>query len=199
MQLFLFVLSGFALTVGDMTAFVNSSMSLAITFLPNLLERRYDIGIDTPLVLWITASVFFHAFGAINLTGTNIYGTVWWWDHFTHALSASVVSAAGYISLRALEEHSNEIYIPRKFTFVFILIFVMAFGVIWEVLEFMLSELTSMIGTDTILSQHGLEDTMKDLVFDTAGGLIVAFTGEIYLNGMIEQLKEKLGEQISLD
>jgi hypothetical protein len=50
---------------------------------------------------------------------------------------------------------------------------------------------------ETILTQYGLEDTMKDLIFNTAGGMLVAITGEAYLNNTIQQLTEKLQNKVN--
>jgi len=37
---------------------------------------------------------------------------------------------------------------------------------------------------------------MKDIMFNTAGGMLVAFFGEIYLLGIIDQLRQKMEEKI---
>jgi hypothetical protein len=63
-------------------------------------------------------------------------------------------------------------------------------------MEFAISGAAEMLGGETILTLYGLEDTMKDLMFKTAGGIIVAIFGEIYLSGAIEQIREKFGEPI---
>lgn len=185
LSLILAVLGGFYL--GNTGIIVNSFVGLLITFVPSILERDYEITMNPLLVLWITSAVFFHAIGTYGP-----YRTVSWWDHFTHLLSSSVVAAAGYSTVRALDQHYDEISLPKKAIFVFILVFVMAFGVIWEVLEFGISGAAELLGSDTVLTQYGLEDTMKDLVFDTFGGLIVALTGEIYLVEFSDEIRSKL-------
>ena len=109
MQLSLLIISLTTLYLGDTKAFVNSWMALLITFIPSLMRRKYDVTLDISLSLWITSAVFFHAIGSVNLTGQNLYTMIPWWDHFTHALSASVVAAAGCIALRSIDEYSDEI------------------------------------------------------------------------------------------
>jgi hypothetical protein len=69
---------------------------------------------------------------------------------------------------------------------------VLAFGVIWEQLEFGISGAAEMLGGKTILTQYGLEDTMKDLMFNTAGGIIVALFGEVYLSDAVEDLRQRM-------
>lgn len=187
MQLLLLiaVIGGFYL--GNTGIIVNSLVSLAISFLPALLERDYEIVMDPALALWLTLAVFLHAVGTYGP-----YRIVWWWDHLTHVLSSSVVAGAGYIAVRALDEHYDQIKMPGRFMFVFLLIFVMTFGVIWELIEFGISGLADILGLRTVLTQYGLEDTLKDLVFDTVGGLLVAVLGSFYLEDFVGQIRKKL-------
>ncbi|WP_424004317.1 hypothetical protein ACOZ4I_06870 [Haloarcula salina] len=172
---------------GNPGIMVNSAVGIAVTQLPPVLERDHGIALDPALTLWITAAVFLHALGTAGLPGAeeNFYVTIWWWDHLTHALSSSVVAAVGYTTVRAIDEHSEEIYLPSRFTFVFILLFVMAFGVFWEVIEFAISLAAEMLDSDTILTQFGLGDTMLDLVFDTVGAVVVAIWGTAHLTDVV--------------
>ncbi|MFB6223194.1 MAG: hypothetical protein ABEH86_05915 [Haloarcula sp.] len=178
---------------GNVGIIVNSSVAIVVTQLPALLERDYGIALDPALTLWITAAAFFHALGTVGLPGAeeNFYVTIWWWDHFTHALSSSVVAAVGYTTVRALDEHTDEISIPPRFMFVFLLLFVMAFGVLWEVIEFSITLAAAATGNDTILTQFGLRDTMLDLVFDTIGAIVVALWGTAYLTSVELWLERK--------
>ena len=166
---------------------VNTAIGLFVSQLPALLERDYDIPLDTGLTLWITGAVWLHALGTVGLPGSeqNFYATVWWWDHVTHALSSSIVAAVGYTTVRAVDRHSDDIYLPPRFMFVFILLFVLAFGVLWEVIEFTLSEVAAMVGSTSVLTQYGLEDTMLDLVFDTIGAVVVAVWGTAHLTDVV--------------
>ncbi|MDY6768900.1 MAG: hypothetical protein SVW02_02220 [Candidatus Nanohaloarchaea archaeon] len=180
------VLLGFAaagVVEGRPAVIVNAVLGLAITFLPALLERDRGIVMDTGLVLWLTAAVFLHVVG-----GAGPYRSISWWDHLTHAFSASVVAAAGYTGFRAIEQHSPAVQFPRNLLFVFILIFVMAFGVIWELMEFGLGIAADLAGTAPFLTQYGLDDTMMDLVFDLIGGVTVALFGEAYILGLTDQV-----------
>lgn len=176
---------------------VNTAVALLVTQLPSLLERDYGIALDAGLTLWITAAVWLHAFGTVGLPGSeqNLYATVPWWDHVTHALSSSVVAAVGYTTVRALDRHSSEIYLPPRFMFVFILLFVLAFGVFWEVIEFALSELATVVGSESVLTQYGLEDTMLDLVFDTIGAVVVAVWGTAHLTDAVGVVTDWLDER----
>jgi len=180
---------------GSATIVVNALVALGVAQLPPLLERDFDIPLDPALALWLTAAAFFHAVGVVAPPGPEartIYGTIEWWDHFTHALSASVVAGAGYATTRALDAHSEDIVLPGSFVFVFILLFVMAFGVAWEVLEFALGVGARLVGNRSLLTQYGLEDTMMDLIFDLFGAVLVATWGTAYLADLSGRIEEFL-------
>ncbi|MCO8244572.1 hypothetical protein NKF25_10915 [Haladaptatus sp. AB643] len=166
---------------------VNTAVALALMELPAVLERDYHLPVDTGLTLWIVVPVFLHAVGTVGL-----YESVGLWDQLTHTLSSSLVAAAGYTTVRALDVHADSIYLPRKFMLLFILLFTLAFGVLWELLEFGLGGLATMTGTGSVLSQYSLENTMLDLVFDTVGGVIVAVWGATHLSNVSDAVAARL-------
>ncbi|SFG40631.1 hypothetical protein SAMN04488063_1939 [Halopelagius inordinatus] len=173
--------------------FVNTLFALGVTFLPGLFEHDYSVPLDAGLVLWITGAVFLHAWGTVGLPGIgSFYANVWWWDHLTHTLSATLVAAVGYSVARALDEHTESIYLPDRFMFVFILLFVVAAGVFWEVVEFLIGLAAGLTGADAVLTQYGLRDSMMDLLFNTAGGVVVALWGSSQLSGVVEHLVSRL-------
>lgn len=172
----------------------NAGVALAITYVPAVLERDYDVPMDTGLTLWITVAVFLHGFGVVGIPGTegSFYRDLWWWDHLTHALSSSVVAGAGYTLVRAVDEHTDEVHFPPRFTLVFVLIFVAAFGVFWEVIEFGVSGLAANLGSGTVLTQYGLDDTMLDLFFDLVGGFVAGVWGTAHLTDLSGHVAERL-------
>ncbi len=186
---------------GSVGIVVNASVAFAVTYLPAVLERDYNIPMDPTLVLWITTAVFLHAFGTVGLPGSPLspYRSVWWWDHLTHAFSASIVAAVGYTTVRALDNHTTSLRFPSEFLFVFILLFTIAFGVFWEVIEFAIGRFAAMTGSGSVLTQYGLDDTMKDLVFDTLGGVVVALWGAAYLSDVTGALTRKFNARSGED
>ncbi len=172
---------------------INTGVALAVTQLPPILERDYEIPMDPRLTLWITTAVFLHAFGTVGLPGSTrtLYTDIWWWDHLTHALSASLVAAVGYATVRAFDEHSDGVHLPPKFISVFILLFVIAFGVLWEILEFVIALSAEAFGVDAVLTQYGLGDTMLDFVFNSIGAVIVALWGGAYLTDVSGAIRKR--------
>jgi hypothetical protein len=140
--------------------------------------------------------VFLHALGTVSVVvdgqTLSLYRSTEFWDHITHALSASVVAAAGYVTARAYDLHDDRLHLPPKFMFVFILLVTLAFGVLWEVIEFTLGELGPVVGFSP-LTQYGLEDTLMDLVFDSVGAVVVATWGTAHLAGVVDAVRDRLG------
>jgi hypothetical protein len=176
---------------GNVGIVVNAGLAFLVTLLPAVLERDYDIPMDAGLTLWITTAVFLHAVGTLGpyKTGVTVMGIGW--DNVTHLLSSSLVAAIGYATTRAIDEHTDDVRLPPRFMFVFILMFVMAFGVVWEVIEFGVAGAASMLGSDAVLTQYGLRDTMRDLIFDLVGGVVVAVWGTAYLTDVVGALTEQ--------
>jgi uncharacterized membrane protein YjdF len=181
MQLILAGIVGYGVAFGAPKAITNGSMGLLITFVPAVMERRYDFPLDPWLGLWITLAVSLHTLGSAAL-----YSQIPWWDHITHAMSASLIAAIGYTFARAVDLHSDEIHIPKEFAFVFILLVVMSFGVIWELFEFGLDIVADRTGISMPLAQHGLDDTVRDTMFNSLGALLVAVFGQAHLTDVAE-------------
>ncbi|MGM0718280.1 MAG: hypothetical protein ACQET5_14160 [Halobacteriota archaeon] len=195
LQVLLAAILGFGLYTGNVVIAFDAAVGLFITQLPAVLDRRYGIVMDVWLVIWITMAVFLHALGTVPLPGLDfqsLYGATWWWDHLTHALSSSIVVASGYAATRALQEHTEYIHLGPKFMFAYLLIFVLAFGVIWELIEFYISVGADLFGIPEVLTQYGLDDTVLDLVYNSIGGMLVALFGTAHLAGISDQLGDRL-------
>ena len=187
MQLILAGIVVYGVVAGEAKAISNGTMGLLITFVPAAMERKYDFPLDPWLGLWITLVVFLHTLGSAGL-----YAQIDGWDHITHAMSASLIAAIGYTFARAVDLHSDEIHIPSRFAFVFILLVVMSFGVVWELFEFGLDIVADTTGISMPLAQHGLDDTIRDFMYNTLGALVVAIFGQAHLLGVAESITERL-------
>jgi hypothetical protein len=195
LQLLLVGIAAVGVRLGNPGVAVNAGIGLLASFVPALLRRNYGFTLGPGIALWITAAVFLHALGTLPLPGLNLetlYGTTWWWDHMTHALSSSIVAGVAYAVARALDEYTDAINMPPRFMFVYLLVFVMAFGVVWELLEFYISVVADLLGGPTLLTQYGLDDTVLDLIYNSVGGLLVALYGGVRLTGVSEQLRARL-------
>lgn len=95
----------------------------------------------------------------------NLYGALPVWDGLIHFDSGIMLAWLGMLLARRAEESAGA-PLPHWFSLTVILFTPMAFAAAWEICEFASDIL---IGT---VSQSGLEDTMRDIVAATLGGML---------------------------
>ncbi len=166
---------------------VNAGVALAVTFLPALLKRDLDVSPDPAVLLWVTAAVFVHAVGALG-----VYEAFSWYDEIAHALSASVVAAVGYATVRTLERHEEGVSFPDGFFVVVVVVITLALGVTWELVEFGVSGLASMLGSESVLVVYGVDDIALDIVFNGVGGVVVGVLGAGPFSDVARQVGRRL-------
>ena len=170
-----------------------SVLCLFISIIPSIFRRDLEIVLPFELNFWIVLALFLHVIGGFS----GFYDNVPYWDHITHAMSASLIAALGFVVVVSVDKYVETIYLPRPFLALFIIMFTMAFGVIWELMEFLNDQV---FGTRL---QYNLDDTMVDMMFDAFGGFVVGIAGYHYLTHttqehFVENLKvEKAKEKIS--
>ena len=141
------------------------------------LLRRFGVRIAPWQIVWISAALFFHPMGGLY----GLYRSIWWFDHLTHTMSATLVAAIGYTLVGAYRRRTG---VPRWVVPAFTIAFVMAAGHLWEVIE-----------TYTpLLTVYGPNDTLWDYVFDFVGGILVVAFGPRFLadgaTGLAEHVEE---------
>lgn len=172
------VLFAYGLLIQDVPTVVNAGLAFGVTLLPPVFERNVRVPLEPELIAWLTVAAFLHAIGSAGL-----YDLLGPWDNLTHAVSASLVAATGYATVRAIDLHSDRVYLPPQAMFGFLLVFILAVGVIWELAEFGVDLATQTLEVDAALAQHGIGDTVGDLFFDLLGGIVAATIGASYLTG----------------
>jgi len=138
-----------------------------ITLIPIFL--RVYLKIDLPYLfdVFFELSLIFHMDSSLY----NFLDFIPEYNKFTHFFSAVVVAFIFLISLFVFNEYHRGIAID-KFKILFdVQVITMAFGVIWEFMEWTSDEL---FGLNT---QPSLDDTMGDLFADTMGGLFIVIIG----------------------
>jgi hypothetical protein len=171
----------------NLSVVVNAAFALGVTLLPSFLARDFDVRLGSGLELIITFAVLLHSLGMIGL-----YDHIWWWDHLTHVLSGALVASVGYATARAFDDYSDAVTFPREFLAIYVFLFTVAVGVLWELVEQVGREIAIAWGFDPILVVYGLEDTMWDLVFDMIGAVVVALFARRELEGTVTALRRVL-------
>jgi len=179
LQVALAVLVGYGAAVGNPGLLVNGVLAFVVTFVPTVLEWRYDHHVDPRLDLWIAIAALLHGVGFLGLYDVQS-GPLSWYDQVAHAISASFVAGVAYTVLVAFDVRSSRVNFPEEFRFAFTVLFVAGFGVAWEILEFAVTGVTSALGSRGILIQYGKDDIVFDIVFNTLAGVAVALWGTRY-------------------
>ena len=160
---------------------------LVILVAPIILRKRFLINV--PLALTVAVGVF--AFVAFVLgDGLDFYGKYSWWDSLLHLFSGIVLGFIGlWVVHVLLADKSMTVFNNRFFLALFLLVFSLALGTIWEICEYSYDDLmgtntqqfmattTSSLITDEdipLTGHEALRDTMTDLTLDFFGSLIVA-------------------------
>ena len=160
---------------------------LVILAAPIILRERFLINV--PLALTVAVGCF--AFVALVLgDGLDFYGKYSWWDSLLHLFSGIVLGFIGlWVVHVLLADKSMTVFNNRYFLALFLLVFSLALGAIWEICEFSYDELmgtntqqfmlttTSSLITDEdipLAGHEALRDTMTDLILDFLGSLTVA-------------------------
>ena len=180
LQVSLLGLTVYGLATFQWATAANSGFALAVTVLPALLRREYGYAMDPGLVLWITVAMVLNAIGFMG-----IYSRYAWYDEITHTVSATLIAGFGYAAFRAFEEHSYEIDVPSTFRSVFIVVFVLAAAVFWEILEFGSELFAGFIGISAPLVVFGIFDIVTDMIFNIVGAVVVALWGTDHFSGLV--------------
>lgn len=148
---------------------LTAGLPLAVTFVPAFLRRDYDVPMDWGWTLWISLAVGLHALGSLWA-----YHRYPWYDSVAHVVSGSLVAATGYALTMAFVRHADGVDLPKAYRGAYLLVVVLAFGVLWENLEHAAELFGALTGGKPPNVQYGATDTAKDLLADAVGGLLVA-------------------------
>ena len=151
-----------------------SLATLILTFLPQRFAHFFGIELPrtvlTAMVIFIFATLFLGEVG-------DFYERFWWWDVALHFMSALSFGAMGFLLIFMLFEGDR--YAAPAWALAMLAFCVgLSIGALWEVFEYGMDEI---FGTN--MQKSGLVDTMEDLIIDTIGAAMGAFSGFLYMKG----------------
>ncbi|MFD1646948.1 hypothetical protein [Haloarchaeobius litoreus] len=191
LQVGLIAVLAFGVLARNVSVVVNALAGFGVTLVPAVLARDRDLLLDPRFTLVVSVAVFLHSIGMVGL-----YDRIWWWDHLTHTFSATIVAVIAYTVVWAVDVHREDIHLPPPFTGLFVLTFVVAMGVLWEVAEFLAREVAIFLGQEPVLVLYGLDDSMLDLLFNLLGAVTVTVFATTRLRRWGEQLAAWLDRQL---
>jgi len=161
-------------------------LAVGISLVPSLVQRNYNITLPFELDLLITLSIFLHTFLG---EGLDFYSRYWLWDKLLHVYGSAVFALLAFTIVYTLH-YTRKLRLTLPLIGLFTFAFSMAMGAMWEIAEF---------GVDNIFgsqSQHGLADTMIDLINDFAGGLAAAGLGVVYVKYSNPETRRRLAKPL---
>ena len=176
-EISLLAMAVYSLVWGSTYDFINCLFGMVLVALPVTLEAKDVLVLPFELVFIIFVDLFLYNFGIVAKLFDNM---AWLWSPMMHFMSTTLIAILGLMMVIVFDYYVDEIYLPRKWLWFFILIFAMSIGVFWEILEF---SADTFLGTNMQYSYGGVDptDTIEDLCYDLLGGTIVAILGPLYL------------------
>src|SRR4051794_20138101 len=145
---------------------------ILLTLVPAFLFRRYRVIIPPEFQLISALFVFLSLFLGSAL---DFYYKFWWWDLVLHTASGFLLGIIGFIVLFVLNQTDQ---MPRGIKPAFLCFFGVTFavtlGVVWEIFEFAMDRFWPALDMQSTGVGTGVVDTMKDLIVDTIGAIVVA-------------------------
>ncbi|MCT4796409.1 hypothetical protein [Exiguobacterium alkaliphilum] len=133
--------------------------------IPFILEKvfktEFDAKMKVAYILFLFASQYLGSIVGLYSNG--------WWDTFLHVLSGVFIAFLGYDFFSRLDDDIR-LEMPKRFVFVYIVVFAMAGAALWEMYEF-----TSDLVLNTTMQGNGNDDTMVDIIAGSLGGILAAF------------------------
>lgn len=164
--------------------------------LPDILEKKIKLVIPSKMI--IMYALFLYA--AIYLGEVrNFYYNIPHWDTVLHTFSGGMLGTLGFSVIVLLNKADKvPINLSPLFIALFTFCFAVTLGVIWEIYEFTFDGLLGLnmqkfaIKDGIQLIGHAaLRDTMKDLIVDTIGALVISCIGYVslrYKKGWVEKI-----------
>lgn len=156
-------------------------VTLALTFVPDYIERREKM--DIPDVLEVVIVLFIYC-GLFLSARYDLYNRFFWWDDLLHTLSGVIIGFIGFIVIYKIN-HNYSMDISPLLVAIFSFTFAVTLGVIWEIMEFSADVFLGTANqkwdrpaTEIMLGKpyqgSGLRDTMSDLIVDSVGAFITS-------------------------
>jgi len=178
---------------------------LFVLRIPRFIKNKYHFDIPNLLDFVLISFAFC---GFILGDVFNFYGKIPYWDSILHTFSGIVIAYIGFIVIEYLDkEYTIPISISPMFMSIIVVSVALAIGAIWEIGEYTVDDLFHvnnqqfMASTRSTLyddkdiplvGHEALNDTMKDLILDLGGAIVVASIGYFHLEHKQKKTKSHI-------
>lgn len=149
-----------------------ATVVFGLTLMPFVFQSWADIhipnGFVSAILVFIMMTIFLGEVG-------DFYERYWWWDIVLHTGSAIGFSMIGMVIVLALLR-GDRLAAPPYMLAIMAFSFAVAIGAVWEIFEYAMDQIFGLN-----MQKSGLDDTMEDLIVDSAGAFIGAVAGYFYL------------------
>jgi len=147
-------------------------LAFLLSLFPAVMSRRTHLnlssGIQSAIIVFIFASMYL---GEIK----GYYELFFWWDIMLHSISGIILGLIGFLLVFALTQNKkSDVRLSPFFIAFFAFCFAVTCGTIWEIFEYFMDTVFGMN-----MQKTGLDDTMWDLICDTASALATSVAGYI--------------------
>ncbi len=161
-------------------------IAVVSSLVPSIVQKNYHITLPFELDLLITLSIFLHIFMG---EGLGFYSRHLIFDNVLHLYGSGVSALLAFIIVYSLH-YTGKVKLTLPLIGFFTVIFAMAMGGMWEILEFAVDNFFGKHG------QKGLDDTMFDLIYDLMGGVVAAGLGMLYVRYSKPDARRRLAKPL---
>jgi hypothetical protein len=176
MQALIVITSVYSFYIGYYAATFFGLVAVGLSLIPKLVYRKLYVVVPWGVTFLIALTLFLYLAGYSYQWYLDLYP---YYNMFSRLIGSITVALLGFLALLIMMRVSTNLQFKRWQIFSFIVIFTLAFGVIWEIWEFTMDTLAKAYLTTPF--QQSNTDTMLDLIIDLAAGMIVAVLGTFYL------------------
>ena len=189
-----------------------SLFGILVVNLPSILERRFmwriPAGFSAAFTLFLFAAIFLGEAG-------DFYYRIPIWDDLLHLSSSMMLGLLGFSLIDILNNRKTHTSLSLSpfFVSLFSVTFALLFGVLWEIYEFSFDgilglnmqkfmEMSEGGALVELAGRAALADTMRDLITDLVGAVLVSIFGYISLKrgkGWLEAFKVEIDGAESAD
>jgi len=190
-RIFILLLGGIYLYTGDVVAFILYLMVFILSLAPIMIEQIYNIRLHWTLTLIISFLLAMHMFGFF-------WGYAWIsvYDDIAHIAGSAFLALVGF-SLFYSMDYAGKIRMSLPTIGFVTFIWTMAFGAVWEIIEFTWDNIV-VFSSQYGFSQNSLLDTMTDLSFDAIAGISIALLCVFLIRRASKQMLDGIFSPIKL-
>jgi hypothetical protein len=150
----------------NLNAIVNAILMFLATHLPDIVEQGCDVRFQPWQRVYTEITMLAHAAGFLGP-----YDDTWWWHHLTHVLSATFLGGGVHVVARRRDHNPTRAVLAS----------IVGSGILWGGMEYSIHRLSDRFGVEPLLVYYGPSDTIKDLLFNLLGALLVLVFGDRFL------------------